>query len=688
MKSAANIPLVTTIKERCRVCFTCVRECPAKAIRIVEGQADVICNRCIGCGNCVRVCSQNAKRVLDSTAEVEALLAGDSKVAALLAPSFPVEFDDCDYERVVGMLRALGFDYVTEVAFGADLVADRYRKLVESTRDKRFVATTCPSIVAYVQRYQPELVKSLAPIVSPMVAMARVLHQRHGQDLKVVFIGPCIAKKGEAASDELPDDVQSVLTFAELQAMLTARNITPESVEPSDFDPPHARYGGLFPVSRGLLQAANISEDLVEGNVAVADGRVDFPEAISEFAAGFFEVRLLETLACKGCIMGPGTTNQDPQYVRRCRVSSYVRRRMQKVVEAQWSAAMQEFSALDLSRTYRPDDQRIAVPSEDQIREIMERMGKFSPGDELNCGACGYETCREHAIAIYKGLAETAMCLPYTIDQLATTIQDLNESNEQLAEARSALVQSEKLASMGQLAAGIAHELNNPLGIVLMYAHILKDEFGQHLQMQEDLKMISEHADRCKKIVAGLLHFARQNKVLLESVDVGEVIERVLRANTVPENVQVRFENETRDPMADIDRDQMTQVLTNLIGNALAAMPDGGVLTVRLTGDEDRITFRIIDTGTGIKKENLSRIFDPFFTTKQLGVGTGLGLAVTYGIVKMHRGDIRVESNPDPAKGPTGTAFTISLPRHGQAGGPETAEMSIGLGEEEELLGA
>lgn len=688
MKSASNIPLVTTIKERCRVCFTCVRECPAKAIRIVDGQADVICSRCIGCGNCVRVCSQGAKRVWDSKAEVEALLAGEAKVAALLAPSFPVEFDDCEYERVVGMLRTLGFDYVHEVAFGADLVADQYRKLIETTQDKRFVATTCPSIVAYVQRYQPDLVTSLAPIVSPMVAMARVLHKQHGSGLKIVFIGPCIAKKGEAASDELPDDVQSVLTFAELQALLAARNITPESVEASNFDPPHARYGGLFPVSRGLLQAANIVEDLVDGNVAVADGRVDFPEAISEFAAGFFEVRLLETLACKGCIMGPGTTNQDPQYVRRCRVSSYVRRRMKNAAEAEWADAMQEFSTLDLSRTYRPDDQRIAVPSEGQIRELMERMGKFSPGDELNCGACGYETCREHAIAIYKGLAETAMCLPHTIELLATTIQDLNQSNEQLAEARSALVQSEKLASMGQLAAGIAHELNNPLGIVLMYAHIIKDEFGGNVQMLEDLQMISEHADRCKKIVAGLLHFARQNKVLFESVDVGDMLEHVLRANTVPENVRVRFENEMSVPMADIDRDQMTQVLANLVGNALAAMPDGGVLTVRLTDEADRIMLQIVDTGTGIKKENLSRIFDPFFTTKQLGVGTGLGLAVTYGIVKMHHGDIRVESNSDPAKGQTGTTFKISLPRHRQTGQPESVEMSIGLGGEEELLGA
>ena len=689
MRNAANIPLVTTVKERCRVCYTCVRECPAKAIRIADGQAEVISNRCIGCGNCVRVCSQRAKRVLDSKAEVAALLEGESKVAAIIAPSFPVEFGECPYEQVVGMLRALGFDYVAEVAFGADLVAAHYRQLLESSKDQRLIATTCPAIVAFVERYQPDMVGALAPIVSPMVAMARVLHERHGPGLRIVFIGPCIAKKGEVASEAVAGEINSALTFSELRAMFTARNITPESVEPSDFDPPYARYGALFPVSRGLLQAANINEDLVSSNVAVADGHVDFPEAISDFAEGCFEVNLLETLACKGCIMGPGTTCRDPQYMRRFRVSQFVRQRLEETGEAEWAAAMEEFRELDLSRTYKADDQRIPVPSEDQLKDILRRMGKISPGDELNCGACGYETCREHAIAIYKGLAETEMCLPYTIEQLATTVQHLNLSNEKLAEVRHALVQSEKLASMGQLAAGIAHELNNPLGIVLMYAHILKDEFGGHAEMLEDLTMISEHADRCKKIVGGLLNFARQNKVMLEPADVCEVIERVLRANYVPDNIEVRFERDVDDPMADIDRDQMTQVLTNLIGNAVVAMPDGGCLTVRITGDHSRLRFSIIDTGTGIPKENISRIFDPFFTTKQLGVGTGLGLAVTYGIVKMHRGDITVESNSDPSQGPTGTKFTITLPRHGQPGGAEAVHFNGETVEnKEELLGA
>jgi signal transduction histidine kinase len=281
----------------------------------------------------------------------------------------------------------------------------------------------------------------------------------------------------------------------------------------------------------------------------------------------------------------------------------------------------------------------------------------------LNCGACGYDTCREHAIAIYKGLAESEMCLPYTIDQLKTTVHDLALSHEKLASAREALMQSEKMASMGQLAAGVAHEVNNPLGVILMYSHILLDESEKSSEFHEDLKMIAEQADRCKKIVGGLLNFARENRVVLQPTDVVDLIERSLRSVPAPENVEVRLLHEAEEFQADLDADQMMQVLVNLFSNAFVAMPDGGTLTVRAAADDTTVRISVSDTGVGIPQENLAKIFEPFFTTKSMGIGTGLGLAVTYGIVKMHRGDIRVESNADSAAGPTGTTFHLMLPR-------------------------
>ncbi|MBN1942549.1 MAG: 4Fe-4S binding protein [Phycisphaerae bacterium] len=655
--------LVKTIGERCRVCYTCVRECPAKAIRIAVGQAEVIPERCIGCGNCVRVCSQNAKQVVSSVDQVRDLLRGATPTTAIIAPSFPAEFSDVPWAKLVGMIRALGFASVVEVAVGADLVADRYCKLLLGTNGGRYIATTCPAIVAYVERYQPDLLKHLAPIVSPMVATARALRRLYQDPMRIVFIGPCIAKKGEVTSPSVPDEIDAALTFAELRDMFAEAKLTADSVAESDFDPPIAAEGALFSIRRGLLQAADIQEDLVAGDVVTAEGRDEFLGALEEFRAGDLDAKLLEVLCCKGCIMGAGMTSREPLYSRRSHVSRYVRERTSRLDRGAWEAQMRSFETLDLSRDFTSQDQRIAVPFDEEIQYILRRMGKFSREDELNCGACGYDTCREHAVAILKGLAESEMCLPYTIETLKKTVKELNLSHEQLASTQAALMQSEKLASMGQLAAGIAHEVNNPLGIVLVYAHILLDEYKNHPEMRDDLEMISRHADRCKKIVSGLLHFSRQNKVVYQEIDVRRLVEQTLRAIPQPAGVQLNVRHELADPRAELDGDQITQVLTNLITNAYAAMPKGGTLNIATADANGNVMIAVADTGVGIPEENREKIFEPFFTTKQIGKGTGLGLAVTYGIVKMHSGDIRVASNADAAKGPTGTTFTVTLPR-------------------------
>jgi signal transduction histidine kinase/NAD-dependent dihydropyrimidine dehydrogenase PreA subunit len=654
---------ITTVTDRCRMCYTCVRECPVKAIRITEGQAKVIGDRCIACGNCVRVCSQHAKLLCNTIDEVRDLLASGARVAACLAPSFPAEFNDIPYRQLVGMLRALGFELVTEVAFGADLVARQYAKLVAEHNGTRYISTTCPATVGYVERYYPELVGSLAPIVSPMVAMARVLRRLHGDDLKIVFIGPCIAKKVESRLSELADEIDSVLMFPELRQLCDQEGLFAAGVGPSDFDPPHGGTGGLFPVNRGILQAAGLAEDLMTGEVVATQGRRHMLEAIKEFAEGDLGSKLLEVLCCEGCIAGPGVTNDLSPFNRRRQIRLFVCDRMLSTDRAQWAADIERFADLDLRRNYRADDQRIATPAQRDLAPIMHRMGKLTASDELNCGACGYDTCLEHAVAIYKNLAESEMCLPNTIDQLRVALQEVEESHSQLAATQEALVESEKLASMGQLAAGIAHEVNNPLGVVLMYSHLLLDECDVKSKMRDDLVMIAEQADRCKKIVAGLLHFARQNKVCREPCDTGDMIDRFLRTVSVPPQVTVNVEHGIGDPVAEIDRDQIVQVLTNLTSNALAAMDSGGTLTIRTSGDEHRVRIAVSDTGIGIPPENIKKIFDPFFTTKEMGKGTGLGLAVTYGIIKMHSGDIRVDSQADPDRGPTGTTFTVTLPR-------------------------
>jgi signal transduction histidine kinase/Pyruvate/2-oxoacid:ferredoxin oxidoreductase delta subunit len=655
-------PLVRTRGERCRVCYTCVRECPAKAIRIRDGQAEVIAERCIGCGNCVRVCSQNAKDVRSSVQAVDTLLKGPEPVAICLAPSFPAEFVDADYRQLVGMLRAFGFAYVVEVAFGADLVARAYRNLFRESDGKRYISTTCPAIVSYIEKYHPSLVKFLAPVASPMIATARAVRRRYGSNVRIVFVGPCLAKKGEALRDGLADDVDEVLTFEELRRMFAAYGIESSSVQPSDFDGPQAGTGGLFAVGRGILQAAGLSEDLIRNDIVTADGTKHFVEAIREFEEDGIDVKLLEVLCCSGCIMGSGMTSEQALFGRRACVSRYVRERYGAADFEKLAEEMDRYEYLDLSVRFSPSDLRLPVPSRDELERILQRMGKRRSEDELNCGACGYETCLEHAIAIHRGLAENEMCLPYTIEKLRETADKLSLSCQELEEAQHALVQSEKLASMGQLAAGIAHEVNNPLGVVLLFAHMLREKSETDSQERHDLDLIVEQAERCKKIVGGLLNFARKNKLCKKPVDVNAFLRKCFSAVVVPDNVRMREHAAEGSALANLDPDQMMQVMVNLLTNAAEAMPHGGMIDVSAERFVDEVRFVVEDSGVGIGEENLGLIFEPFFTTKQIGKGTGLGLSVVYGIVKMHRGRIDVQSNADPAKGPTGTRFTVIIP--------------------------
>jgi len=665
MSQSAAPHYVQTIRERCRVCYTCVRECPAKAIRILGGQAEVIAERCIGCGNCIRVCSQKAKQASSSIEAVEALLAGAVPVAANIAPSFPAEFPEHDPRRIVGALKALGFASVHEVAFGADSVSRALRQLLEKDGARRHITTACPAVVFYIEKYHPDLIGSLTPLTSPMIATARALRHKREGELRIVFVGPCIAKKGEAARENLAGEVDAVLTFREFRRMLVNRGIECRTVATADFDPPLGGLGTLYPLSRGMFQSSSIQEDLLSVDFVAAEGRTSFVEVIKELESGALNAKLLELLCCNGCAMGAGMTSKSPLFVRRTQISQYARERHTGLDWEQWKREMDRCADLDLRVRFSSDDQRAVVPSREVIREIMARIGKLTPEDALICGACGYDTCIEHAEAIARGVAQSEMCLPYTIDQLRKTVGELADSHQQLQDTQEALMHSEKLASMGQLAAGIAHEVNNPLGVVLMYTHLLLDECPATSPLQEDLRMIAEQADRCKKIVAGLLDFARQNKVLHQPTDIRELVDRSLQAVPVPPGVEVGVDHQLADPIVELDRDQVAQVIINLVDNAFAAMPGGGRLTVRTRASNGHLILEVVDTGIGIPKENLKKIFSPFFTTKQIGKGTGLGLAVSYGIVKMHRGDIAVESNADPAAGPTGTTFRVKLPRRG-----------------------
>ena len=670
--------IVETIPEKCKRCYSCVRECPAKAIKVIGGQATVIEEQCICCGNCVKVCAQKAKRIEDSTMLVRNFLEGKERTFACLAPSFPVAFHPTHPGRIVASLRKLGFSDIWEVSFGAELISREYSKVFKDAlqNGKYVISTPCPAIVSYIEKYMPSLHDALAPIVSPMIAVGRAIRQRYGSGVRIVFIGPCIAKKNEIKDPFVQGTVDAVLTFEEMLAMVSEAGIDPEQEKISDFDGPPCYLGRTFPISGGLLRTTGLQADILENDVLITEGKDRVLEVLKELEAGKSKAKLFDLLFCEGCINGPKMPVEMSVFTRKELLADYIIEQNRFTVRRELTEALAEFDDLDLSRQFTRQTVLLPQPSEEEIAEALKAMRKFGPEDQLNCGSCGYPTCRDKAIAVCQGLAEIEMCLPYLVEELETTLKELQESHRELASAQSRLIQTERLASMGQISAGVAHEINNPLSTILLYSHMLLKHRKKEDAGSEDVQMILSEATRCRNIMRGLLDFARQSRVAKEQTNlaalVGEVIANMrLKA----QDSQVTIESEIQPDLPDvkIDADQIRQMLVNLIQNGIDAIEKAGkvVISVRKPEDDDCLEILVRDTGQGIPKEVLSEIFTPFFTTKQLGKGTGMGLSIVYGVVKMHSGEISVDS--DVGKG---TAFTIRLPLNDA----KTKQM-VGIGE-------
>jgi signal transduction histidine kinase/iron only hydrogenase large subunit-like protein len=656
--------VVATIPEKCKRCYSCVRECPAKAIKVIGGQATVIEEQCIGCGNCVKVCAQKAKRIEDSTTLVREFLESKDRVFACLAPSFPVAFYPTHPGRIIASLRKLGFGDIWEVAFGAELISREYAKLFKNAlqNGKYVISTPCPAIVSYIEKYMPSLHDALAPIVSPMIAVGRAIRKRYGPGVRIVFIGPCIAKKNEIRDPFVKGVIDAVLTFEEMQTMIREAGIDPEAQKISDFDGPPCHLGRTFPISGGLLRTTGLQADILENDVLITEGKDRVLGVLKELAEGKSKAKLFDLLFCEGCINGPKMTGEMSMFSRKEQLTDYIIEHNRFTVRRELTEALAEFEDLDLSREFGCQTVLLPHPSEEQIAAALKAMRKFGPEDQLNCGSCGYPTCRDKAIAVCQGLAEIEMCLPYLVEELETTLKELRISHQELASAQNRLIQSERLASMGQISAGVAHEINNPLSTILLYAHMLLKHHRQQDAESEEVQMILSEATRCRTIMRGLLDFARQSRVVKEATDLATLIDELIenmRLKTRNSQICIRGEIQSGLPPATVDADQIRQMLVNLIQNGLDSIEKRGkvVISACKPEDQDCLEIRVHDTGRGMPPEVLSDIFTPFFTTKQLGKGTGMGLSIVYGVVKMHSGEISVDSEVG-----RGTTFTIRLP--------------------------
>ncbi|MFN2394450.1 MAG: [Fe-Fe] hydrogenase large subunit C-terminal domain-containing protein, partial [Bacteroidales bacterium] len=420
--------LINIDLDKCNQSHACIRACPVQAITVIKNSENPEINhdRCIGCGSCLNVCPVNAVSYISSTDETFELLKSDKKVAAIVDPSISGEFPDItDYRRFVDMIRTLGFDYVNEVSFGVDLVAKEYNKLFSSFKGKYYITANCPSIISYVEKFYPEMTSNLSPIVTPMTATAMVVRKKFGLDIGVVYIGPCVSAKDEAMHHKGKGKVDAVLTFHELRQMFHEKNIKESTVEYSDFDEPIGYLGSLYPLSKGILTAAGLPENIMESSVLTTDGKFNIMDAIDEFSQGPEVLKKHFNLFYnKGCLMGPGTTPDNRKFLRKTLVMDYAKKRLKNFDKKKWEKDMSYFSDLDLTRTFTPDDQRLEMPSDDKIEEILKSVDK-SVDENSSCNACGFRSCRDFAVSVSQGLAKPDTCLTYSLKNKQDFIKTL-----------------------------------------------------------------------------------------------------------------------------------------------------------------------------------------------------------------------------------------------------------------------
>ena len=392
---------LTLKKSNCKNCYKCIRHCPVKAIRFSGNQAHIINNECILCGQCFVVCPQNAKEIVDETEKAKVLLQSGDPVFVSLAPSFIANYPGVGIGAMTKALKQLGFQDVEETAVGATMVKAEYERMLKEEARDVIISSCCHSINLLIQKYYPGALEYLADVVSPMQAHCLDIKRRH-PNAKTVFIGPCVAKKDEA--EHYAGIVDAVLTFEELTRWLKAEGIELEK-ELDEDENSRARF---FPTTGGVLKT--MAQDAPGFTYLALDGVENCMAALKEIVEGKVHKCFIEMSACVGsCVGGPV-------------MEKYNHSRIQDYMAVSDYAGEKDFDVnqpdpLEMKKGFSSIAPKAVVPTESEIYSVLRQMGKFRPEQELNCGSCGYNTCREKAIAICQGKAEISMCLPYLKDK-------------------------------------------------------------------------------------------------------------------------------------------------------------------------------------------------------------------------------------------------------------------------------
>ena len=392
---------LTLKKSNCKNCYKCIRNCPVKAIRFSGNQAHISGNECILCGHCFVVCPQNAKQIVDGTEKARVLIQTGDPVVVSLAPSFVANYEGVGFAAMRRALMKLGFHDVEETAIGATIVKNEYERMIREEERDIIISSCCHSVNLLIQKYFPAELAYLADIMSPMQAHCAEIKKRLPH-AKTVFIGPCVAKKDEAEYYE--GIVDAVLTFEELTNWLKAEGIEIEQ----EMDACPESRARFFPTTGGILKT--MAQDAPGYAYMAIDGVENCIAALRDIEQGKIHKCFIEMSACVGsCVGGPV-------------MEKYHRSPVQDYMAVAGFAGERDFEvaqpqAMSLKKNFTYIEHKLAMPSENEIMTVLRQMGKFKPADELNCGSCGYNSCREKAIAIIQGKAEISMCLPFLKDK-------------------------------------------------------------------------------------------------------------------------------------------------------------------------------------------------------------------------------------------------------------------------------
>lgn len=384
-------------KSNCKNCYKCIRNCPVKSIRFADNQAHIVKDECVLCGMCFVACPQNAKQIRNDVQIVRDAIAAGKPVYASLAPSFVANYPGTTIASMSAALKRLGFSGAEETAIGATIVKTEYERMIREEGHKVIISSCCHSVNTLIQKYYPEALPYLAHVLSPMQAHCKKLKQEH-EGAFTVFIGPCISKKHEA--DEYKGIVDCALTFEELSGWLEEENVSPEQT-PDAIEKYRAR---LFPTTGGILRSMTC--DHPDYSYLTVDGMENCKHAIEDIIHGELQNCFIEMSACVGsCIGGPAMDKN-----RRALVRDFL------AIDRYAGSAdypLEMPSGKDLQKNITFTGLHRQMPGSTAIEEILRKMGKTSPEQELNCGSCGYNTCREKAIAVFQGKADLTMCLPF-----------------------------------------------------------------------------------------------------------------------------------------------------------------------------------------------------------------------------------------------------------------------------------